>query len=81
VYQRELANQAKAAISELDGVTSKGTEKFKKASKKAKEAKSTAEVPDEEMRATFLQDLKKAKKAAEEAKGKMTSTANKMFQF
>jgi hypothetical protein len=65
----------------LDGVTSKGTEKSKKSSNKSKEAEAKAEAPDPEMQANFLLDLKKAMEAAENAKGKMITTANKMFHF
>jgi hypothetical protein len=60
---------------------SKDSEKSKKSSRKAKEAKATAEASDPEMQANFLLDLKKAKEAAENAKGEMISTANKMFQY
>jgi hypothetical protein len=80
VCQRELAKQAKAAISELDRVTSEGAEKSKKSSKKAKEAESTADVPDAEMHVMYLHDLKKAKEATEKARCNMTTAANKMFQ-
>jgi hypothetical protein len=65
----------------LDRVTSKGAEKSKKSSRKAKKAEATAESPDPEMQANFLLDLKKAKEAAENAKGEMIPPANKMFQF
>jgi hypothetical protein len=80
VNQKELAKQAKAALALLDGV-SKGAEKFKKSSKMAKEAKAAAEAADPEMRANFLLDLKKAKEAAEIAKGVMMTATNKMFQL
>jgi hypothetical protein len=81
VQQKELAKQAKTATSELVGVTSEGVEKSKKSSKKAKKAESTADVPDPNMRAMYLQDLKKAKEASEKAKCNMTTTSNKMFQY
>jgi hypothetical protein len=79
--QKEAAKQAKATLALLDGVTSEGAEKSRKFSKKAKEAKATAEAPDPEMQANFLLDLKKAKEATENAKGEMITAANKMFQF
>ncbi len=48
VSQKEAAKQAKAALAWFDGV-SKGAEKSKKSSKKAKEARVTAEARDPEM--------------------------------
>jgi hypothetical protein len=78
--QKETAKQAKAAVALLDGI-SKGAEKSKKSLKKATEAKATDEASDPEMQANFLLDLKKAREAAENAKGVMTTAANKMFQF
>jgi hypothetical protein len=77
---KEVAKQAKAALALLDRV-SKDAEKSKKSSKNANEAEKTAEESDPEMQTNFLLDLKKAKEAAENAKGMMTTTANKMFQF
>jgi hypothetical protein len=74
--QKKAAKQAKAALALLDRL-SKGAEKSKKSSKKAKEAKAMAEASDPEMQAKFLLGLKKAKEAAENAKGMMTTTANK----
>ncbi len=56
-------------------------EKSKKTSKKAKEAEGVTETPDDDMQVTFQADLKKAKSAAENAKGAMTATANKMIAF
>ncbi len=52
-----------------------------KSSKKAKEAKAAAKASDPEMGATFLVDLKKAKEAAENAKGAMPAAANKLSGF
>jgi hypothetical protein len=80
VAQIEAAKQAKADLALLDRV-SKGTEKSKKSSKKAKEAKAAAKASDQEMQATFLADLKKAKEATENAKVMMTTAATKMFGF
>jgi hypothetical protein len=80
--QRELVKQAKAA--QLDSVTSKCAEKSKKPSKKAKEAEvmaTTADVPDAKIRALYLQDIKKAKEAAEKARCDMATADNKMFQL
>jgi hypothetical protein len=79
--QKEAAKQAKAVLADLDGVMSKGAEKSNKSSRKAKEAAAMAEAPDPELQANFLLDFKKAKEAAENAKGEMTSAANKIFQF
>ncbi len=78
--KKEAAKQAKAALSLLDGV-SNGTEKFKKSSKKAKEAEAATKASDQEMQANFQADLEKAKEAAENAKGTMTAAADKMFKF
>jgi hypothetical protein len=72
--------QAKAGLSLLDGA-SDGSGKSKKSSKKAKEAESVNKAPDQEMQATFQADLEKAKEVAENAKGAMTTAANKMFVF
>jgi hypothetical protein len=80
VSQKEAAKQAKAALALLDGVN-EGAEKSKKSPRKAKKAKKMAEESDPEMQANFLLDLKKAKEATENAKGAMTTAANKMFQF
>jgi hypothetical protein len=55
--------------------------KAKEAKGKAKEAKGTAKVPDNPMKATFQGDLKKANKAAKNAKGAMTAAASQMFVF
>jgi hypothetical protein len=41
----------------------------------------TAEAPDPKLQVNFLLDLKKAKGAIENAKGKLTSSAKKMLQF
>ncbi len=80
--KKEVAKQAKADLSLLDGA-SNGSGKSKKSSKKAKEAEGVTEASDQEMRANFQVqvDLKKAKEAAENAKGAMTAAANKMSAF
>ncbi len=78
--QKEAVKQAKADLALIDGV-SKGSEKSKKSSNKAKEAKAMAEAVDPELQANLLLDLKKAKKAAENAKDTMTTTATKMLGF
>jgi hypothetical protein len=81
VEQHEMAKQAKAALAEPDRATSKGAETSKKSSKKAKEAMAMADATEPELQANFLLDLKKAKEAAENTKGKMDSAAKDMFQF
>jgi hypothetical protein len=80
VAKKEVVKQAKAGLSLLDGA-SKGSEKSKKSSEKAKEPKVTTRASDQEMQANFQADLAKAKEAAENAKGAMTAAANKMFAF
>ncbi len=87
VEQKEVVKSAKASLSLLDG-TSKGWGKSRKTLKNAKEAEGkakaangTTEVPDNPMRATFQADLEKAKKAAKNAKGAMTTAASQMFAF
>ncbi len=76
--QKKAVKLAKTSLSLLDGA-SKGSGKSKKISKKAKEAKGMTEVPDDPMQATFQADLEKAKLAAENAKGTMTTAATQMF--
>jgi hypothetical protein len=48
---------------------------------KAKEPEAMTGASDQEMQASFLADLMKAKEATENAKGTMTIAANKMFTF
>ncbi len=79
--KKQSEKQAKADLALLDGV-SKSTEKSKKSSKKAKEAEAKeAKTADPEMQATFQGDHKKAREAAENAKGAMTTAASNMFGF
>jgi hypothetical protein len=80
VEKKKALNSANTSLSLLDGA-SKGSGKYKKTPKKAKEAKSMTKTPDNNMQATFQVDLKKAKSAAENTKGAMTASANKMFAF
>jgi hypothetical protein len=80
VAKKEVAKQARAGLSLLDGA-SNGTDKSNKSSKKAKEAEAATKASDQEIQANFQADLKKAKEAAENAKGGMTASANKMFAF
>jgi hypothetical protein len=56
-------------------------QKIPKKSSKKKVAAATADAPDTKLQENFQLDLKKAKEFAENAKGKMISIANKMFQF
>jgi hypothetical protein len=78
--KKEAAKQLKAGLSLLDGASG-DSRKSTKSAQKAKEAKGVTEAPDQEMQATFQEDLKRAKKAAENAKGAMTAAASKMFVF
>jgi hypothetical protein len=78
--KKKAAKQAKAGLALPDRV-SNGTDKSKKSSKKAKEAEATTKASDQEMQSNFQVVLKKAKEAAENTKGTMTTAANKMFAF
>jgi hypothetical protein len=80
VAKKEAAKQARADLSLLDRA-GKGSRKSKKSSNKAKEAKDVTKALDQEMQATFLADLKKAKEATKNAKGVMTPATNKMLVF
>jgi hypothetical protein len=80
VAKKEVAKQTKASLSLLDEA-SKGLGKSKKSSKKAKEAKGVTKAPDSQIPATFQANLEKAKVAPENAKGVITTAANKMFMF
>jgi hypothetical protein len=83
VEQRDLAKQAKAALAELDGATSKseGAGTSMKSSKKASEATAMADPNEPNPQANFLLDLEKAREAAENTKAKAESAAKDMFQF
>ncbi len=81
VEQRKMAKQAKAALAEIDVGISKGAGTSKKSSKKAKEAPTMADATEPKLQENFLLDLKKAKEATENAKGKKESGAKDMFQF
>jgi hypothetical protein len=48
---------------------------------KSKEADEAIEVPEDPMKASFQANLAKAKKAAKDAQGTMTTDASKMFAF
>ncbi len=87
VEQKEAVKLANASLSLLDKV-SKGLAKLRKILKKAKESKAKSKgangatkVPKDLMRVTFQANLEKAKKNAEDAKGKMTAAASQMFVF
>jgi hypothetical protein len=77
VEQRKMAKQVKATLAEL-GAISKGAGK---SSTKAKGATAMADATEPDLRANFVQDLKKAREAAENTKGKAESAAQDMFQF
>ncbi len=87
VEQKEAVKSGKAGLALLEG-TSKGSGKSSKKLKKAKEAKGKSkeadgatEVPKDPMKTNFQANLAKAKKAAKDAKGAMTTAASKMFAF
>jgi hypothetical protein len=94
VKQKEAVKSEKAGLALLDG-TSKGLRKLQKSSKrtkeagvkakkaeaKSKEAGGATKVPKDPMKANFQANLKKAKKAVEDAKGAMTAAASDMFAF
>jgi hypothetical protein len=87
VEQKEAVRSAKACLALLDRA-SKGSGKLRKSSKKAKEAEAkskesdgASKVPKDPMKATFQDNLEKAKKAAKDAKGAMTTAASQMFAF
>ncbi len=46
---------------------------------KSKEAEGATKVPKDPMKASFQADLKKAKKAIEDAQGPMTTAASEIF--
>jgi hypothetical protein len=87
VEQKEVAKSARAGLALLDRA-SKGSGKSGKKSKKANEAKAKSKeangatkVPKDPMKADFQANLKKAKKAAKDAKGKITAATSQMFVF
>ncbi len=79
--QRNLVKQAKAALGELDGTTSKGTGSSWKSSKKPKETATTASQLDPDLRAEYLLEIKQAQDATEKAKAKAEQAALDIFQF
>jgi hypothetical protein len=89
VEQRKVAKQAKANLAIINAAMSKGEKTSKKTSKKAsekaslkaKEGAALADAPDQELRAEYQADYKKAKSTAEAAKNKRKAAATKMFQF
>ncbi len=87
VVHKGVVKSAKASLALLDG-TSKGSGKSrmrsmkaKEAKEKSKEAKGATKAPKDPMKAAFQADLEKAKKAAKDAQGAMTTAASKMFAF
>jgi hypothetical protein len=87
VEQREAVKSAKAGLALLDGASersgklSENLKEAKDAEAKSKEANGATEVPKKPMKANFQANLEKAKKAAKDAKGAMTSAASQMFAF
>ncbi len=55
--------------------------KAKEAKAQSKEADGATKVPKDPMRANFQANLEKAKKAAKDARGAMTTAASQMFAF
>jgi hypothetical protein len=86
IEQKEVVNSAKASLALLDkaregwGKLSKKSKKAKEAKAKSKEADGATKVPEDLMKANFQADLEKAKKAAEEAKGATTASANQQIR-
>jgi hypothetical protein len=76
-----MAKQTKAALTELDGATSKGAGTSRKSSKKVKEAVATADATEPNLQANFLLGLENTREATENAKAKTESAAKDMFQF
>jgi hypothetical protein len=87
IEQKEAVKSTKTGLALLDGA-SEGLGKLRKNSKKAKEAKAKSKdangvtkVPEDPKRAIFQANLEKAKKAAKDTKGAMTTAASQMFAF
>ncbi len=55
--------------------------KAKEAKAKSKEAKGATKVPKDPMKTAFQVDLEKAKEAAKDTQGAMTTAASEMFAF
>ncbi len=81
VEQQDLAKQAKVALAELDGSTSKGVGTSRTSSKKNKEGAAMADASEPSLQANFQLDLKKTKESAENAIAKVESAVKDMFQF
>ena len=94
--QKKAIESARAAPSLLDGTGAKAKRSCKKKTREAKkdatakapysksdakEANDSPEANDNPMKASFLEDLEKAKQAQRTAKGVMTIAASKMFSF
>jgi hypothetical protein len=93
---KKAVESAKAGLALLDGTREKGKKSQKKKTKEgkkdatakapepesdAREAKVAPTANDNSMKASFLEDLEKAKQAQRTAKGAMTVAASKMFLF
>jgi hypothetical protein len=92
---KKAVESTKAGLALLDGTGEKGKESQKKKTKEGKkDATAKAPVPEsdakeakvaptanDKMKASFLEDLGKAKQAQRTAKGAMTVAASKMFLF
>jgi hypothetical protein len=81
VEQCGLVKQAKAALTKLDGNTSKWAGSSKKSSKKPREATATSSHPDPDLQAKYVSDVKQAKEAVEKAKAKAELAVMDMFQL
>jgi hypothetical protein len=68
-------------LAELDVTTSKGAGASKKSYKKHKEAAAKADASESSLRAIYQLDLIKAREATENARAKVESAAQDMFQL
>jgi hypothetical protein len=93
---KKAIESARAALSLLNGTETKTKRFHKKKARKAaqkalakaldskseaREAKEASKVNDNSMKASFLDNLEKAKQAQSTAKGAMTAAASKVFLF
>jgi hypothetical protein len=93
---KKAAESARAGLSLLNGTGTKLKQFQKKNAREAvekalakthdseseaREAKEASKVNDNSMKASFLEDLEKAKQAQITAKGAMTAATSKMFTF
>jgi hypothetical protein len=71
----------KKALAKAKKATKEALTKTQETKSEAKEAEEATNVTEDSMKAGFQVDLEKAKQAWEDAKGKMTTAASKMFMF